>query len=391
MLAATKLSNPVEWPVHRQVVPRHGKAERMSTGLSVALASLATWKGRSSRMLRRAQEHLRVLLVIHGYPPLYNAGSEVYTQTLARELKRRGHEVLVFCREEDTIAPYFRIRDATDGDDGPAMKIINLPNLRDRYIVKEVDEAVESIVTAFEPDVVHCGHLNHLSISLVDKVTAQNVPFIYTLHDFWMNCPRGQFIQFTGEDAADLWPLCDGQEDQKCAKKCYVPRIGSGHADSFDEEYWTRWIGRRMADMKQVAEKVDLFIAPAQHLLERFIQDGRVDLSPFLLLFRLCPGRQDAVPRLRLRPAALGRPEAPGAGLHLRIHRDSQGRATHGACGLLPGIERRPAAHRSLFGGARHHAGRPRGAESTCASVRPRPQDLRPHVGPEHGRWGLRS
>ena len=243
----------------------------------MALASMAAFQGRS-RTVRRAHERLRVLLVIHGYPPLYNAGSEVYTQTLARELKRRGHEVLVFCREEDTIAPYFRMRDAEDGDQGPAMKIINLPNLRDRYIVKEVDEAIEGILNDFQPDVVHCGHLNHLSISLVEKVTAKNVPFIYTLHDFWMNCPRGQFIQFTGEDAEDLWPLCDGQEDQKCAKKCYVPRIGSGHEDPFDEDYWTRWIGRRMADMKQVAEKVDLFIAPAQHLLQRFIEDGHSDV-----------------------------------------------------------------------------------------------------------------
>lgn len=213
----------------------------------------------------------RVLLIIHGYPPLYNAGSEVYTQTLARALKARGHEVLVFCREEDTIAPYFRIREQSDGP--VKLKIINLPNFRDRYNISEVDEAVQEVIQEFHPDVVHCGHLNHLSMSLVEKVTRHNTPFIYTLHDFWMNCPRGQFIQFTGEDDEDLWPLCDGQEDSKCSKKCYVPRMGDPNSKQ-DQKYWTQWIGRRMATMRSIAEKIDLFISPAEHLKQHFIDDG---------------------------------------------------------------------------------------------------------------------
>lgn len=233
----------------------------------------------------------RVLLIIHGYPPLYNAGSEVYTQTLARALKARGHEVLVFCREEDTIAPYFRIREQSDGP--VKLKIINLPNFRDRYNIPEVDEAVQEVIQEFHPDVVHCGHLNHLSMSLVEKVTRHNTPFIYTLHDFWMNCPRGQFIQFTGEDDEDLWPLCDGQEDSKCSKKCYVPRMGDPNSKQ-DQKYWTQWIGRRMATMRSIAEKIDLFISPAEHLKQRFIDDGcseHVFLFCNLLLLLQCRGQ----------------------------------------------------------------------------------------------------
>lgn len=216
---------------------------------------------------------LRILLIIHGYPPLYNAGSEVYTQTLARSLADNGHDVLVFCREEDTIAPYFRMRDDFDGK--VPLKIINLPNFRDRYRVVEVDEAVKAIVEDFNPDVVHCGHLNHLSMSLVDVVTKKNIPFLYTLHDYWLNCPRGQFIQFTGDTDSDLWPVCDGQEDTKCSQRCYVPRIGSGDpTSSEDEKYWTSWIAKRMAFTRATCDKIDLFIAPAQHLKNRFIQEG---------------------------------------------------------------------------------------------------------------------
>ena len=44
----------------------------------------------------------------------YNAGSEVYTQTLCHGLAER-HEVHVFTREEDAFAPDFRLRTEHDG------------------------------------------------------------------------------------------------------------------------------------------------------------------------------------------------------------------------------------------------------------------------------------
>ena len=100
-----------------------------------------------------------------------------------------------------------------------------------------------------------------------------------------MNCPRGQFIQFTGEDDADLWPLCDGQDDAKCAKKCYVPRMGDPSSKA-DQDYWSQWIGRRMAFIKLMAEKIDLFIAPAEHLKRRFIEDGSLFESLKLVFAR---------------------------------------------------------------------------------------------------------
>src|SRR4051794_40069570 len=47
---------------------------------------------------------MRILHVIHGYPPRYNAGSEGYTQMLAGALAAR-HDVHVVTRHEDPLAP----------------------------------------------------------------------------------------------------------------------------------------------------------------------------------------------------------------------------------------------------------------------------------------------
>ena len=59
---------------------------------------------------------MRILKVIHGYPMRYNAGSEVYSQTLCHGLAER-HEVHVFTREEDSFAPDFNLRKEQDADD----------------------------------------------------------------------------------------------------------------------------------------------------------------------------------------------------------------------------------------------------------------------------------
>lgn len=52
---------------------------------------------------------MRILLVIHGYPMRFNAGSEVYTQALAQGLATQ-HTVQVFTRREDPFSPEFDVR-----------------------------------------------------------------------------------------------------------------------------------------------------------------------------------------------------------------------------------------------------------------------------------------
>ena len=57
---------------------------------------------------------MKILLVIHGYPRRYNAGSEVYTQTLAHALSDAGCVVEVFAREEDPFQPDYVLNLETD-------------------------------------------------------------------------------------------------------------------------------------------------------------------------------------------------------------------------------------------------------------------------------------
>lgn len=173
---------------------------------------------------------MRILQVIHGYPPRYNAGSEVYTQTLAHGLAA-CHEVHVFTREENPFAQDHALRRERDADDERvALHLVNNPRSRDRYRDGGVDQRFAQVLDEVRPDIVHVGHLNHLSTSLLVEAAARALPLVFTLHDYWLMCPRGQFMQTFPEDPSDLWAACDGQEDEKCARRCYA-RSFSGDRD----------------------------------------------------------------------------------------------------------------------------------------------------------------
>ncbi|NLE23882.1 MAG: glycosyltransferase family 4 protein [Clostridiaceae bacterium] len=214
---------------------------------------------------------MKILKVIHGYPMRYNAGSEVYSQTLCHELAKTN-EVRVFTREEDPFGKDFRLRLERD-EDNPniLLHIVNNPRFKDRYRAEGIDQRFAEVLDEFLPDIVHVGHLNHLSTSLLEQAAKREIPIIYTLHDYWLMCPRGQFMQFFSEDPDILWAACDGQENAKCAERCYARYFsGSPHEYVTDLKYWTDWVKRRMDHIREMSTLVDLFIAPARYLYNRY-------------------------------------------------------------------------------------------------------------------------
>lgn len=57
---------------------------------------------------------MHILKIIHGFPPEYNAGSEVYTQSIVTELAKKN-KLTVFTREENDYEADFKFRKETKG------------------------------------------------------------------------------------------------------------------------------------------------------------------------------------------------------------------------------------------------------------------------------------
>lgn len=225
---------------------------------------------------------MKILKVIHGYPPLFNAGSEVYSQTLCNELSKEN-DVYVFTREENPYLPEFHLREERILEK-LSINYINIPRGKDGFRHEGMDSVFNNFIQRVNPDIAHIGHLNHLSTGFVDILYENQIPIVYTLHDFWLMCPRGQFLQ-TNFGNSDYYQLCDSQENRKCATNCYNAYF-SGRKDSLEKEIqnWTDWIGLRMEETRSICKKVSLFISPSRYLKERFVKDFSIPDSKILLL-----------------------------------------------------------------------------------------------------------
>ncbi len=58
---------------------------------------------------------MRIVQVVHGLPPAYLGGTEIYAATLAQELARQGHTVSVFTRGEAARQPEYALETTLDG------------------------------------------------------------------------------------------------------------------------------------------------------------------------------------------------------------------------------------------------------------------------------------
>lgn len=225
---------------------------------------------------------MHILKIIHGYPPNYNAGSEVYSHLICNELSKQN-KVSVFTREENPYLPDFTIRHKKDNDN-LNFYFVNNPQGKDGYRHKHLDYNFAKLISEIKPDIAHIGHLNHLSTGLVDELNKQNIPIVFTLHDFWLMCPRGQFLtRSIGKE--NNFELCSGQQDHKCASDCYRVYFSGieGHEMS-DIENWSSWTHSRMIETKSIISKVDLFIAPSNYLRNRFVKEFSVPEDKIIFL-----------------------------------------------------------------------------------------------------------
>ncbi len=188
------------------------------------------------------------------------AGSEVYTYNKCIELSKH-HNVSVFTRIENEFQKPYEITESIER--GLTVIRVNKPGrdyiFRNKYIDSHIAEIFQKKLKEIKPDVVHINHLSHLTVRIVDIINEFQIPILFTLHDFWMMCIRGQLIH-------DDLTLCSGPNIQKCAK-CNKKYFLSELNASKEIERWLRSLSR-------VNKKVDLFIAPSKYLREFYLNYG---------------------------------------------------------------------------------------------------------------------
>lgn len=214
---------------------------------------------------------MRILLVVHRYPPEFPAGTELHTASLASELAARGDDVAVFAGSPGAPLSRRRVRDGHDGS--VAVRYLETPmepdftmGYRNEWARREFERMLDEV----EPDVVHVQHLLYLSADLVEAAKARGIPTVVTLHDFWFQCPLVHHRPGTAHPARGgrLWGLhCLGHYESKrwraplLLSPPHLARTVAAHL-------------RRPAFMRRQLELADAVIAPSAFVRDRFAAFG---------------------------------------------------------------------------------------------------------------------
>jgi GT2 family glycosyltransferase/glycosyltransferase involved in cell wall biosynthesis len=243
---------------------------------------------------------MRILVVAHGFPPLAQGGSEIYAHAHTRALKALGDEVVVLTREQNPTRPEYAVRD--EMRDGVRIVWVNntfrsARSFEETYCNRAIGAVADRLIDEVGPDVAHIHHLTCLSTTIVRSLADRCIPCIFTLHDYWLMCHRGQLLDVD-------YQLCDGPGTLGC-HACLGPVAGMG-AIGFAGAAVVRAIdGRlpavaspvrrvagvlsgavkvaglaedraraRVEHMRHACDLVTHFLAPSRHLRDRFVAFG---------------------------------------------------------------------------------------------------------------------
>ncbi len=213
---------------------------------------------------------MRILLVNYRY--FISGGPEKYMFNVKKLLEDHGHEVIPFSVHSDKNVPteydrYFvepiGSRDAVYFDEvKKTPKAIAQMIGRSIYSL-EVKRAIQREIREVKPDLVYIIHfVNKLSPSVITGAQAMGVPVVQRLSDFFMMCPRFDFLYER--------KICE-----ECLKsKGYMPCIKKRCVKGSLAASVIRAFSMKVHEMLKVYDKVDAFISPSLFLKDKLIEAG---------------------------------------------------------------------------------------------------------------------
>jgi glycosyltransferase involved in cell wall biosynthesis len=268
---------------------------------------------------------MRVLFVVHKFPPQSVGGVETYTWSLARALAEAGHEAFVFYPVIGLDAA-----EARSEEGGIHRWAVSLPETRGHegalqqfwHTFRDVglEARFQKCLAEVRPDIVHFQHVQGLSARLL--ALASGWHRLVTLHDYWFFCANSQLLRPDGQ-------MCAGPQWGWNCVDCLTVRA---------DLHWMRALrplvalplAYRNAYLRRMARSVPVFLAPSEFLRQQYVHQGFpgeritvIDLG--LDMQRLAEVADSTLPAPAARPhfGFLGA-LAPHKGVHMLVHAFNQ-------------------------------------------------------------------
>lgn len=241
-----------------------------------------------------ARQPMRVVLTVHQFLPDYSFGTEIITLSVARELRRRGHDVHV-------VTGFPTRKPQTDGERFDRYTVEGIPVERFHHcegmpergqncVAREYDnrafyEFFRAFLGRHRPDLVHFFHLSRLSASAVDAGLEAGVPLVLTATDFWALCPYAQLRQW--DDSPCPGPRPDGANCVRhlAINSCWDPRLDRLFR-SLPDPLLALLVGavrRNLVGRRSFAPLVRALVARPEHIRTRLNRVDRI-LAPSELM-----------------------------------------------------------------------------------------------------------
>lgn len=205
---------------------------------------------------------MNITYIVHQFYPECWTGTEKFVLRVSLMMQKAGHRVSVItyglCKDScfnrnigDILYKEFNY----EGIRVIALRHKRAPKNLDISLGDgSMNDIAKYLLSTEKPDIVHIGHPMRVNeIAIVAK--SFNIPYIITLTDFWMLCPKTILIDSGGN-------LCSGPSEGKvCAQYC--------------PEYSSSFITHRLTTAKSILLEAQKIISPSNFLGSIFKEEFR--------------------------------------------------------------------------------------------------------------------
>ncbi len=141
---------------------------------------------------------MKILLINNFY---YNRGGDcTYLLSLEKLLKRKGHKVIIFSMNHPSnfnseYSKYFvsyidYAKEVTNKTISSGIKV-----LKRTVYSGEAKKKIEALIREEKPDIAHLQNIHHhITPSIFYALRKNNIPIVWTLHDYTIICPNTSFL-----------------------------------------------------------------------------------------------------------------------------------------------------------------------------------------------------
>lgn len=133
-----------------------------------------------------------------------NGGSETYIFKLGEYLNSIGHEVQYFGMDDNRNIVGNHAKAYTSNYDFHTGKLKKIIYPFKIIYSSEARKKIRKVLDDFKPDIVHLNNFNfQITPSIIYEIKKNNIPIIYTAHDYQLVCPNHTMYDFNTKNSCE--------------------------------------------------------------------------------------------------------------------------------------------------------------------------------------------